>query len=125
MKDIIGAVKRRLNSSYEELCKLPKAEAYNMGGRYYGATQMYARVGNMINLVKNQPYTSYGYGCNINYKTSYYLRIGGACSSEQHRAIIMKFKKFIDEHKQEIFDAGWAIIDDYGTNFSCYGIARR
>ena len=125
MKDIIGAVKRRLNNSYEALCKLPRVDAYTMGGTYYGSTQLYSRAGNMIDLVKNQPYTSYGYGCNTNYRTSFYLRVGGACNSEQHKAIIKKFRQFIDEHRQEIFAAGWAIIDDYGTNFSCYGIARR
>ena len=52
MKDIIGAVKRRLNSYYEALCKLPRVDAYTMGGTYYGSTQLYSRAGNMIDLVK-------------------------------------------------------------------------
>lgn len=126
MKGIIGAVKRRINSSYKQLCSLPKPDTYRVGGTYYGSTQLYSSRGNMVEILKNCDYMSYGYGCNTYYSTIYALKVGGAyTNNDEYWIIRKKLKQFIDEHRQEIFAAGWAIIDDYGTNFSVYGIARR
>lgn len=106
---------------YEQMNKLPKPERTQIGGTYYGGTQLFSSVGNHLDLLDGEPYTSYGYGCNINYDAIYGIRIGGAYKT----SLVDDLKDYLNEHKEEINSAGYTIIADYGTNFSTYGIARR
>lgn len=113
-KDIIAEV-------YMNLKSLPKPQAYRMGGTYYGGTQLFSSVGNHLDLLQGEPYTSYGYGCNINYSEIYGIRLGGAYKTDE----VGRLVDFLRENAKQITDAGWTGIEDYGTNFSTYGIARR
>ena len=74
-----------------------------------------------MDLIEDEPYTSYDYYGSTNYNHLFGIRIGGAYKEK----ITKDLMDYIKEHKQEVFDAGWCIIDDYGTNFSVCGIAKR
>ena len=124
-QDIILLVSEKIFDAYEKLKQLPKPESYRIGGTYYGSTQLYSSVGNMLDLIEGGSYTSYSYSSRTNYSELYGVRIGGAYSGDSVREIKNELRDFIKEHRQEIFDAGWAIIDDFGTNFSVIGVAWR
>ena len=109
-----------LEKHYNELSKLEKPKATQIGGTYYGSTQLFSSVGNHLDFVKDGSHISYGYGgCNINYKNACYLRIGGAYKIDR-KTIIDELKK-ITNGKDYISDTKLGIIDDYGTNFSTIG----
>ena len=114
-------VLEKISDIYDELKALPKPEPYSIGGTYYGSTQLVSSVGDHCDQLKGEPYTSYGYGCNINYKAIYGIRLGGAYKTD----IIKKLTSFLDENREDLLKEGWALIKDYGTNFSVYGIAER
>lgn len=108
---------------YEELKRLPKPESYRLGGTFYGSKELFSSVGNHLELLEDTPYSSYDSYCHYStdYPHMWGLKIGGAYSSSAHSVL----KKFLDDNRDELFKAGFTIIDDYGTNFSTYGIAVR
>ena len=120
-QNIFDRVIEKVNETYEELKKLPTPKPERIGGTYYGSTQLFSRVGNHLDLIQGQPYISYGYGGSTDYSQMWGIRIGGAYKEEKHKELMA----FIWKNKQALFDEGYAIIDDYGTNFSTYGIAKR
>ena len=123
MKSVLelDAIKRKIWDTYIELSNLPQPKSYRLGGTFYGGTELYRSVGNMLDPINGEPYTSYGYGGSTHYDELWGIRIGGAYDTE----LKQELRSYIREVRQTIFDAGWAIVDDYGTNFSVIGIARR
>ena len=117
----LDAIKSKIWDTYIELSNFPQPKAYKLGGTYYGSTQLFSSVGNMLDPINGEPYISYGYGGSTHYKELWGIRIGGAYKTE----LTKELRQYLQEVRQTIFDAGWAIIDNYGTNFSVIGIARR
>ena len=109
--------------TYEELKRLPKPNTYKVGGTYYGGTQLFNSVGNHLDLIEDKPYSSYDSYCHYstNYSHMWGIRIGGAYKLDSYKYL----RDFIKDNRQQLKDAGYAIIDDYGSNFSVYGIAIR
>jgi hypothetical protein len=109
--------------TYESLMKLPKPEPYRIGGTYYGGTQLFSSVGNHLDMIEDKPYSSYDSYCKFstNYSHMWGIKIGGAYKLDSYNYL----RKFMNDNRQQLTDAGYAIIDDYGSNFSIYGIAIR
>lgn len=109
-----------LEKHYNELSKLEKPKATQIGGTYYGSTQLLSSVGNHLDFVKNGSHTSYGYGgLNTHYRNAFYLRIGGAYKIDRN-AIIKELRE-ITGGVNYVYDTDLGIIDNYGTNFSTIG----
>lgn len=119
--DIIDDIIMEINKAFGLLQEIPKPNDYKIGGTYYGSTQLFSSVGNHLELIEDEPYTSYNHYGSTNYNHLFGIRIGGAYKEK----ITEKLMDYIKEHKQEVFDAGWCIVNDYGTKFSVYGIAKR
>lgn len=115
-----GDVINLICNTYEELKKLPRPEAYKMGGTFYGSTELFTSVGNMLELIEGEPYISHEYGGDVKFPELWGIRIGGAYKED----ISKKLKEFLKEHEQEFRDEGYSYINKYGTNFSVIGIAR-
>lgn len=118
----LDAIKEKIWDTYIALSNLPQPESYRLGGTFYGGTELYRSVGNMLDPINGEPYISYGYGGSTHYDELWGIRIGGVYNAPE---IVKELRDYIKEVRQTIFDAGWAIVDDYGTNFSVIGIARR
>ena len=119
--DIIIEVKNKIREIYEELKKLPKPERTQIGGTYYGSTQLFSSVGNHLALIDDETYTKYCYGGSVHYNHLWGIRIGGAYKEDLHKELM----NFIRENAEEIHKKGYSIIEDYGTNYCTYGIALR
>lgn len=112
-------LKEIIRKYYEDWSKLPTPEPYQIGGTYYGRTELFSSVGNHMELVEDGRHTSYGYGgINTHYVKAFYIRIGGA------------YKISTKELKEELLaitggyyvhDTKLGIIDNYGTNYSVIG----
>lgn len=118
-------IKDCIKYTYENLKMLPKPDESKFVSQYYGSTPLYSVQGNMLDLLWDEPYTvtypsDWG-GGRSHYRHAWAIRVGGAYKQDATKYLM----EFIEAHKQEIFDAGYAIIDQYGTNFCVYGIARR
>ena len=114
-------IKKKIWETYIAISNLPQPKAYKLGGTYYGSTQLFKSVGNMLDPINGESYTSYGYCGSTNYGELWGIRIGGAYDT----SLTKELRDFLYEEKEKIFAAGWAIINDYGTNFSVIGIAQR
>ena len=121
MENITDKAFALIRKVYASLEKLPKPQSGRIGGTYYGGTQLFSSVGNHLDLLEGEPYTSYGYGWNINYSSIYGIRLGGAYKTD----VISELSDFLYDNAKELASEGWSVINDYGTNFSTYGIARR
>ena len=117
-----GWVIRRIKKTYDELKSLPKPESRRAGGQYYGSTQLYKHVGNMLDYIENGTHTDYGYGFNANYIEVNAIRIGGAYSSTEARELIDSLAKYLRENIStcDVF----RMIYSVGTNFSVIGIGK-
>lgn len=111
----------RIKVFYECLRKLPKPQPYKVGGTYYGGTQLFSSVGCHLDLIQGEQYTSYGYGCNIQYEELYGIRLGGAYKTDIQKELV----EYLRKNAETIKANGWELINDYGTNFSTIGIAKR
>jgi hypothetical protein len=122
-KDIFDRALDVFRETYEELGKLPKPDTYKVGGTYYGGTQIFRSVGNHLDLIEDKPYSSYDSYCGFStdYSHMWGIRIGGAYGLDSYDGL----RKFLKDNGQQLTGAGYAIIDDYGSNFSVYGIAIR
>lgn len=120
-KGILDLIWTQIEKTYENLKALPKPERYQIGGTYYGSTELYSSVGNHLELSIGQSYISYEYGGVFEYSKMWGIIVGSAYKTDQTK----KLMEFIREHKEELFREGYAIIDDYGTNYCAYGIAKR
>lgn len=118
MEEKIRAMQEILEKHYDVLKELPKPERYQVGGTYYGSTELLTSVGNHLELVENCSHTSYGYGCNTNYKDACILRIGGAYkySTKEIREALMAVLSGQYDMETKI-----GIINDHGTNYSVIG----
>lgn len=121
--DVINKALSVFQETYEELQKLPKPNNYKVGGTYYGGTQLFSSVGNHLDLIEDKPYSSYDSYCHYstNYSHMWGIRIGGAYELDSYKDL----RSFLKDSRQQLTDAGYTIIDDYGSNFSVYGIALR
>ena len=125
MKEVINEVKRLVEESRENLAALPKREAYGIGGTYYGSAEIVSSVGNVLEVLKDRPYVCHGYGSSSRYDDVFALKVGGTYRDARSMGVVKKLRDFIDANRWEIFSAGWVIVNDVGTNFSVYGIAKR
>ena len=112
-------LKEIIQKYYNEYKSLPKPNATKIGGTYYGSTELFSSVGNMLELIENGYHISHGYaGINTRYKNACYIRIGGAYS--------ISTKVLYDEliavaGSDCVKETRLGIINDYGTNFSVIG----
>jgi hypothetical protein len=119
-KDIlIQSIIEEIYNVYNELKELPKPSTKRIGGTYYGSTQLFSSVGNHLDLIEDEDYTSYGYGGSTTRYHCYYIRYGGAYG---YPDCIKNLKNYIREHAAELRERKYTMIDDYGTNFSTIGI---
>lgn len=108
--------KKIINKYFQDLSKMPKPEKRQIGGTYYGATQLFSSVGNHLEIVEGR-HISYCYGTNIYYKDVYALRVGGTYGFSS--------SPMVNELKEILGDnSDWKLINDYGTNFSTIGIGK-
>jgi hypothetical protein len=117
-----GWVIRRIKKTYDELKSLPKPESRRAGGQYYGRTQLYRSVGNMLDYIENGTHTHYGYGGNTNYVEVTAIKVGGAYSSEEARKLINSLLEYLRENINTC--EGFRVIYSAGTNFSVIGIGK-
>ena len=96
-----------------------KPDTYKLGGTYYGGTQLFAMVGNDLELIDGGQHTSYDYGGRTNYKDVYAIRIGGAYVAGKELGELSD--KLVLLMRQ---GGDFAVIDDHGTNFSVVGIGQ-
>jgi hypothetical protein len=99
--------------TYDKLEAKPRPKPYKIGGTYYGSTQLFSSVGNHLDLIDNEPYAQ----CS----SMWGIRIGGAYELDDYEEL----RDFLKENRKELLKEGYCIIDDYGTNFSVYGIGIR
>ena len=109
-----------VNKTYDELKAKPRPKPYKIGGTYYGSTQLFSSVGNDLELIDDRPYISYGYGGSTQYSSIWGIRIGGAYKLDDYKEL----REFMKENKEQLFK-DFYIINDYGTNYSVYGIGIR
>lgn len=109
--------------TYENMSRLPKPKPYKVGGTYYGGTQLFSSRGCHLDLLENDNYQSYDSYCGT--RTDYIhlwgLRICGAYDTD----CSLKLTKFLKDNREQLIKEGFSVIDDYGTNFSVYGVAVR
>ena len=108
-------------NTYDELKAKPKPKPYKIGGTYYGSTQLFSSVGDHLDLIDDESYISYGYGGSTKYSSIWGIRIGGVYELDDYKEL----RDFLKENRKELLKEGYCIIDDYGTNFSVYGIGIR
>lgn len=116
-------LKKILKEFYEELSKLEKPKTTKIGGTYYGRTQLFSHVGNMLDFEDGVTHISYDYGSSTIYQNACIIRIGGAYRREYDvstKEIVEKLKKVIGG-KYYLPEKKLGIIDTYGTNFSVVG----
>lgn len=119
MEKKIEAMLVVLYKTYDELSKLPKPHRYEIGGTYYGATQLFSSVGNHLEMVENCNHTSYeSYGINTNYKDAFIIRIGGAYKFSTAQ-MVTELVGILGGRYDKNSNIG--IITDYGTNYSVIG----
>ena len=112
--------------TYEKLETLPRPASYKIGGEYFGGTQLFKSVGNMLDLIKGESYIQYdGCGTSTQYQELFGIRIGGAYKDSESRKLIDALTKKLVNSRTELMSEGFVVVDDYGTNFSVIGIARR
>ena len=112
----LNQAKAIIDNYFQDFSKLPKPEKSQIGGTYYGSTQLFSSVGNHLEIMKGN-HISYCYGTNIYYKDVYALKIGGAYK--------VSFSNMVKELKSILGEeTDWKLIDDYGTNFSVVGIGK-
>lgn len=120
-------VVKKLQAFYERLMERDKPESYLIGGTYYGSTELRSSVGNHLEFISGQPYTSYYYGGRTYYEEVVAVQVGGAygVSAELHQ-LERELKPLIDEIRDlEETQGNTCLIADYGTNFSVVGMGRR
>lgn len=104
---------------YDKLSNLPKPEKKEIGGTYYGSTQLFSLVGNRLEVDENCRHISYGYvGINTYYKDAFVIRIGGAYNFST-KEIVEELISVLGGRYDSNSRIG--IINDYGTNFSTVG----
>lgn len=114
-----------LRSFFDEVSKLDKPQQERIGGTYYGGTQLFSHVGNMLEYIEDGHYTKYSYGnIRTNYEHVYAVKIGGAYKVST-TALVKELSAILGGYYNR--DMGIGIIDDFGTNFSFvgFGIIRR
>ncbi len=107
--------------AYERLKGLPKPKSRTIGGTFYGSTEMISKVGNQLDLINGEQHVSYGAYSSTQYTCLWGIRIGGTYGLSEYEEL----RSFLKKNRAEILSEGYAIIDDYGTNFSVYGIAKK
>ena len=112
----LNQAKAIIDKYFQDLSMVEKPKASQIGGTYYGSTQLMSSVGNHLDIVTGD-YVSYCYGTNIYYKDVYALRVGGAYK--------FSFSNIVKELKSILEgQTDWKLIDNYGTNFSVVGIGQ-
>lgn len=112
-------LKEILLKYYNEYSNLPKPESDKVGGTYYGGTQLFQSIGNMLELLEDVNHTVYGYGCLTSYHHCYLLKIGGAYKISRD--------SIYEELRKALGDRGYcpeldlSLINDYGPNFLVIG----
>ena len=120
-EEIIEDIKAEIAFTYHRLEAMPKPDSYNQLAQYYGSTPLYTTRGNMLELITDEPLSVYNYGSTSNYKHAWAIKVGGAYKQRATDDLM----DYIRDNKQILFDAGYAIIAQYGTNYCTYGIAKR
>lgn len=111
--------KALIDQFFDELKKMPKPESERIGGTYYGSTQIYSSVGNMLDRVDGsyQRYDSYS-GMRADYKNVYAIRVGGAYKVGE------SIKQLTAEIRSAVLNTPYVLLYDWGTNFSVVGIGE-
>lgn len=117
----IDQIIETIKDTYESLKNEPVPESYSQLDSYYGSRPLYTTKGNMLELIEDGPVEVYSYGTTFNYKHAWVIKIGGAYNSDATKYL----RDYIKAQREQIFNAGYAIIDSYGTNYCLYGIAKR
>lgn len=123
--ELLKEMQSKIVEAYEKLNELPKPDAYKIGGTYYGSTQLYKSVGNMLDLIEDEPYTQHSYGYNLRYKHLWGIRIGGAYKGEDVDIILRSLKDALRENVPELGKIGCGMVNDYGTNYSVIGVVQN
>lgn len=108
-----------LREYYKKIKQLPKPESYQIGGTFYGATEIFSTVGNCLEMVENGMHISYGYACSRTiYKNACFLKIGSAYKYPL-REIEKDLEKVLGTRYN--YETKIGLICDRGTNYSVIG----
>ena len=121
--EVYEMILNELVDTYEKLRLLPKPTSYRVGGEYYGSTQLFRTVGNMLDIIEGDSYIQYSYGTSTQYRHLFGIKIGGAYKDIESRELIENLRQKLIANRSEITGMGYTIVDDYGTNFNVIGIA--
>lgn len=118
-----------LREFYEEMKTVEKPERYTVGGTYYGSTELLSSVGNHLDWLENDTYTSYDYGGRTNYEDVIGVRVGGAYKAHEAMSALNKklapiIKEVRELEKDDYENSRTGLIYDYGTNFSVIGFGK-
>ena len=134
-------IEELVSETYIALEKIEKPDSYSIGGTYYNSTELRSSVGNMLEIIEREWYTSYEYVSSTNYYIWSALKIGGAYEKveeakniiENFRIELQKLKKDVDELDDMIkkypyiakiigFKRYHHILDTDGTNWTLHGL---
>ncbi len=111
-----------LRDFYEELQKREKPERSQVGGTYYGSTELLSSVGNHLDWIEDGEYTSYYYGGRTTYVDFIGVRVGGAYKvSGELGALKDKLTPVIKEIRELEDSNRISVVYDHGTNYSVIG----
>ena len=129
----IADLKALVDSVYEELKKLPKPEASETGGEYYGGTQLFRHHSNVLELITSYQHTKRdSYDTSRYYPNVYCIKIGGAYGYKDYIDILKPLLNAFDYKSSPwggtsidlfIDNTVCSLIADYGSNYSVYGVA--